>query len=189
MTKFFKTLLILSFASLVCFAQTRRGATNQAATNSVTQTRQGSTNQAGTNSAQVKPNSTTKDLVELNQRGAGKKIGTITVTETADGISIEVKATGITAQAGQVGFHLHDKNSTRPTRDASGKTVVGGGLGADIGDLGFLTVNADGSVNQTVSSANIKYSDLKGKSLVIYANANTNATVGSGTNIYAAAIF
>ena len=185
MTKILKILLVLSFASLVCFAQTRRGATNQAGTNSVTQTRQGSTNQAGTNSAQVKPNSTTKNIVELNQRGAGKKIGTITVTETADGISIEVKAAGLNAQAGQVGFHLHEKNSTRPTKDASGKTVVGGGLGADIGDLGSLTVNADGSVNQTVSSANIKYSDLKGKSLVIYAN----ATGGSGTVIYAAAIF
>ena len=189
MTKILKILLVLSFASLVCFAQTRRGATNQAGTNSVTQTRQGSTNQAGTNSAQVKPNSTTKNIVELNQRGAGKKIGTITVTETADGISIEVKATGLNAQAGQVGFHLHEKNSTRPTKDASGKTVVGGGLGADIGDLGSLTVNADGSVNQTVSSANIKYSDLKGKSLVIYANADATANGGSETVIYAAAIF
>ena len=163
MTKFLKILLILSFASLVCFAQTR----------------QGSTNQTGTNSAQTKPNSTTKNIVELNQRGAGKKIGTVTVTETADGISIEVKASGLTQKAGQVGFHLHDKNSVRPTKDASG------GLGADIADLGSLTVNADGSVNQTVSSANIKYSDLKGKSLVIYAD----ATGGSGTNIYAAAIF
>ena len=139
--------------------------------------------------AQVKPNSITKDIVELDERGEGKKVGTITVTETADGISIEVKATGLNAQAGQVGFHLHEKNSTRPTKDASGKTVVGGGLGADIGDLGSLTVNADGSVNQTVSSANIKYSDLKGKSLVIYANADATATGGSGTVIYAAAIF
>ena len=139
--------------------------------------------------AQVKPNSITKDIVELDERGEGKKVGTVTVTETADGISIEVKAAGLTAQAGQVGFHLHEKNSTRPTKDASGKTVVGGGLGADIGDLGSLTVNADGSVNQTVSSANIKYSDLKGKSLVIYANADATATGGSDTVIYAAAIF
>ena len=169
MTKFLKILLILSFASLVCFAQTR----------------QGSTNQPVTNSDQAKPNSTTKNIVELNQRGAGKKIGTVTVTETADGISIEVKASGLTLKAEQVGFHLHDKNSVRPTKDASGATVVGGGLGADIADLGSLTVNADGSVNQTVSSANIKYSDLKGKSLVIYAD----ATGGSGTSIYAAAIF
>ena len=131
MTKFLKILLILSFASLVCFAQTR----------------QGSTNQTVTNSDQEKPNSTTKNIVELNQRGAGKKIGTVTVTETADGISIEVKASGLTLKAEQVGFHLHDKNSVRPTKDASGATVVGGGLGADIADLGSLTVNADGSVN------------------------------------------
>ncbi|WP_422386582.1 superoxide dismutase family protein [Brachyspira aalborgi] len=98
---------------------------------------------------------------------------------------MEVKASGLTLKAEQVGFHLHDKNSVRPTKDASGTTVVGGGLGADIADLGSLTVNADGSVNQTVSSTNIKYSDLKGKSLVIYAD----ATGESGTSIYAAAIF
>ena len=58
MTKFLKILLILSFASLVCFAQTRQGS------------RQSKTE---TNSAQTKPNSTTKNIVELNQRGAGEK--------------------------------------------------------------------------------------------------------------------
>ena len=149
MNKIFKVLFMLSALSLLCFAQAKQTTT------------------------------ITKDIVELNENGAGKKVGTVTVTETADGISIEVKASGLTQKAGQVGFHLHDKNSVRPTRDASG------GLGADIADLGSLTVNADGSVNQTVSSANIKYSDLKGKSLVIYAD----ATGGSGTSIYAAAIF
>ena len=149
MNKIFKVLFMLSALSLLCFAQAKQTTT------------------------------ITKDIVELNENGAGKKVGTVTVTETADGISIEVKASGLTQKAGQVGFHLHDKNSVRPTKDASG------GLGADIADLGSLTVNADGSVNQTVSSANIKYSDLKGKSLVIYAD----ATGGSGTSIYAAAIF
>ena len=42
--------------------------------------------------SQEKTNSTTSDIVELNEKGAGEKFGTITVTETADGISIEVKA-------------------------------------------------------------------------------------------------
>ena len=207
MNKIFKILIILSAASLVCFAQARRGATNQAGTNSVTQARQGSTNQAGTNSAQVKPNSTTKNIVELTQRGAGKKVGTITVTETADGISIEVKATGLTAKAGQVGFHLHEKNSTRPTRDANGNTVVGGGLGGHWdpdntqkhagpngnghrGDLDALTVNADGSINQTVVSSKIKYSDIAGKSFVIHENpdnyTDNPANGGSGARLYVA---
>lgn len=135
--------------------------------------------------AQVKPNSITKDIVELDERGAGKTVGTVTVTETANGTSISVEATGLKVDAVQVGLHLYEKNSPKPTKDESGNLVIGGGLGEDMGDLGSLTVNADGSVNQTVSSANIKYSDLKGKSLVIYAD----ATGGSGTSIYAAAIF
>ena len=158
MTKFLKILLILSFASLVCFAQTR----------------QGSTNQTVTNSAQTKPNSTTKNIVELNQRGAGKKIGTVTVTETANGTSISVEATGLKVDAGQVGLHLYEKNSPKPTKDESGNLVIGGGLGEDMGDLGSLTVNADGSVSQTIVGE-LEYSDIKGKSLVITDDVNSYA--------------
>ena len=155
MNKIFKVLFMLSALSLLCFAQAKQTTT------------------------------ITKDIVELNENGAGKKVGTVTVTETANGTSISVEATGLKVDAGQVGLHLYEKNSPKPTKDESGNLVIGGGLGEDMGDLGSLTVNADGSVNQTVSSANIKYSDLKGKSLVIYAD----ATGGSGTSIYAAAIF
>ena len=155
MNKIFKVLFMLSALSLLCFAQAKQTTT------------------------------ITKDIVELNENGVGKKVGTVTVTETANGTSISVEATGLKVDAGQVGLHLYEKNFPKPTKDKSGNLVIGGGLGEDMGDLGSLTVNADGSVNQTVSSANIKYSDLKGKSLVIYAD----ATGGSGTSIYAAAIF
>ena len=155
MNKIFKVLFMLSALSLLCFAQAKQTTT------------------------------ITKDIVELNENGVGKKVGTVTVTETANGTSISVEATGLKVDAGQVGLHLYEKNFPKPTKDESGNLVIGGGLGEDMGDLGSLTVNADGSVNQTVSSANIKYSDLKGKSLVIYAD----ATGGSGTSIYAAAIF
>lgn len=155
MNKIFKVLFMLSALSLLCFAQAKQTTT------------------------------ITKDIVELNENGAGKKVGTVTVTETANGTSISVEATGLKVDAVQVGLHLYEKNSPKPTKDKSGNLVIGGGLGEDMEDLGSLTVNADGSVNQTVSSANIKYSDLKGKSLVIYAD----ATGGSGTSIYAAAIF
>ena len=115
----------------------------------------------------------------------GEKFGTITVTETADGISIEVKASGL--KPGQVGFHLHEKNSPEPTTDANGNLVVGGGLGGHWdpdntqkhagpdgdghrGDLDALTINDDGSINQVVISAKIKYGDVKGRSFVIHAN-------------------
>lgn len=176
MTKILKVFFILSAVSILCFAQ-------------------------------AKPNSTTKNIVELNEKGAGKKVGTITVTETADGISITVKASGLTAKPGQVGFHLHEKNSPKPTKDANGNLVIGGGLGGHWdpddtkthagphgdghrGDLEALTINADGSINQTVVSLKIKFSDVKGKSFVIHANADnyqdSPANGGSGARLYAA---
>ncbi len=176
MNKILKVFFILSAVSVLCFAQ-------------------------------AKPNSITKNMVELNEKGAGKTVGTITVTETAGGISITVKASGLTANPGQVGFHLHEKNSLIPTKDTSGNLVIGGGLGGHWdpentkthtgpqgnghrGDLEALTVNADGSINQTVISLKIKFSDLKGKSLVIHANAdnyqNSPENGGTGECLYAA---
>ena len=50
---------------------------------------------------------------------------------------------------------------------AEANSVSGGGLGEDIGDLGALMVNADGSISQTVVSDGIKVSDIEGKALVI----------------------
>ena len=99
------------------------------------------------------------------------------------------------------------KNSTRPTRDANGNTVVGGGLGGHWdpdntqkhagpngnghrGDLDALTVNADGSINQTVVNSKIKYSDIAGKSFVIHENpdnyTDNPANGGSGARLYVA---
>ncbi len=138
--------------------------------------------------SEEKANSTTKDIVELNENGAGEKVGTITVTETADGISIEVSATGL-------------------NEDANGNTVIGGGLGGHWdpdntgthagpegdghrGDLDALTINEDGSISQTVVSSKIKYSDVAGRSFVIHANPDnyTDNPVngGSGARLYVA---
>ena len=43
-----------------------------------------------------------------------------------------------------------------------------------MGDLGSLTVNADGSVSQTIVGE-LEYSDIKGKSLVITDDVNSYA--------------
>ena len=136
MTKFFKTLLILSIASFVCFAQ-------------------------------VKPNSITKEIVELDERGAGKTVGTVTVTETANGVSIDLEAKGLALESGIAELHLYGNNSPQATETAKVDSASGGGLGEDISDLGALMVNADGSISQTVISDGIKFSDIEGKSLVI----------------------
>ena len=70
MNKIFKVLFMLSSLSLLCFAQAKQTTT------------------------------ITKDIVELNENGAGKKVETVTVTETANGTSISVEATGLKVDAG-----------------------------------------------------------------------------------------
>lgn len=135
MNKIFKVLFMLSALSLLCFAQAKQTTT------------------------------ITKDIVELNENGAGKKVGTVTVTETANGTSISVEATSLKVDAIQVELHLYGKNSPKP-KDKSGNLVIGGGLGDDMENLGYLMVDADGSVNQAIECG-LKHSDIKGKSLVI----------------------
>ena len=117
--------------------------------------------------AQAKQTTITKDIVELNENGAGKKVGTVTVTETANGVSIDLEAKGLALESGVVELHLYGSNSPQATETAEASSVSGGGLGEDIGDLGALMVNADGSISQTVVSDGIKVSDIEGKALVI----------------------
>ena len=154
----------------------------------------------------VAQNSITKDIVELTEKGVGKKVGTITVTSTADGgISIVVKASGL--KEGSAGFHLHEKNDPKPTKNTDGSLLIGGGLGGHWdpdktgvhagpngnghrGDLDALVVKKDGTINQTVVSKRIKISDLKGRSFVIHANpdnyTDNPANGGSGARLYTA---
>ena len=117
--------------------------------------------------AQAKQTTITKDIVELNENGAGKKVGTVTVTETANGVSIDLEAKGLALESGMAELHLYGSNSPQATETAETSSVSGGGLGEDIGDLGALMVNADGSISQTVVSDGIKVSDIEGKALVI----------------------
>ena len=139
--------------------------------------------------AQVKPNSITKDIVELDERGAGKTVGTVTVTETANGVSIDLEAKGLALESGVAELHLYGSNSPQATEMAEANSVSGGGLGEDISDLGALMVNADGSISQTVVSDGVKFSDIEGKSLVItdevdnYSNSPSN---GSEEPLYVA---
>lgn len=117
--------------------------------------------------AQAKQTTITKDIVELNENGAGKKVGTVTVTETANGVSIDLEAKGLALESGVAELHLYGSNSPQATETAEASSVSGGGLDEDIGDLGALMVNADGSISQTVVSDGIKVSDIEGKALVI----------------------
>ena len=147
----------------------------------------------------------TSDIVELNEKGVGKKVGTLTVKETKDGIEVMVQASGL--KPGKVGFHIHEHNDPKPTKNPDGSLLIGGGLGGHWdpdktgvhagpdgnghrGDLHALVIKKDGTISQTVKSSKVKFSDIKGKAFVIHANPdnykNEPANGGSGARIYTA---
>ncbi len=65
--------------------------------------------------------------------GVGKSIGTITVKETKDGVTIEPKLKGLLA--GEHGFHVHENPSCDPA-DKDGKKVAGQAAGGHFDPAG-----------------------------------------------------
>ncbi len=114
-------------------------------------------------------------------KGIGDKIGTVTVSETADGLALKVKVSGL--PAGQHGFHVHEKGDCGPAMkdgkmsaglaagphyDPEGhKTHKGPEGSGHKGDLPLLNGTADG-IDQTVTAPRLKLTDIAGRALVIH---------------------
>ncbi len=122
--------------------------------------------------------------VEINAitpEGQGKALGSITVSETADGLSLKVSVSGIAD--GDHGFHVHEKGDCGPG-EKDGKKQAGlaagphydpkatkshkgpGGAG-HAGDLPKLTATG-GKVDQTVAAPGLKLADVSGRSFMIH---------------------
>ncbi len=114
--------------------------------------------------------------------GVGKSIGTITVKENKDGVTIEPKLKELAP--GEHGFHIHEKPSCTPA-DKEGKMTAaqsagghfdpdatkahkGPGGGGHKGDLPKLVVSDKGEAKDKLEVKGLTLADFQGKSLMIH---------------------
>jgi len=119
----------------------------------------------------------------VDDRGTGKPIGVVQVTDGKEGLVLTPKLTGL--PAGSHGFHVHENPSCAPL-EKDGKKVPALGAGGHydpkgakkhagpageghLGDLPALVVAADGSATHSVTAPRLKRADLRGRSIVIHA--------------------
>jgi len=154
----------------------------------------GSAAQAG-KSVKVTMNTVTAD-------GVGKSIGTITVKESKEGITIEPKLKGLAP--GEHGFHIHEKPSCDPADKDGKKTAAqsagghfdpdttkahkGPGGGGHKGDLPKLVVSDKGEAKDKVEVKGLTLADFQGKSLMIHEGGDNYSDTpkplgGGGTRI------
>ncbi len=115
-------------------------------------------------------------------KGIGKKIGTITLEESKEGLLIKSNLTGL--PTGDHGFHIHE-NPSCEGRDKDGKWVAGDAAGGHYdpqhtghhlgpygnghrGDLPFIVVDKKGESHQVLLAPHLKLSEVKGHSLMIH---------------------
>lgn len=115
----------------------------------------------------------------VDEKGQGKPIGTITVTEQACGILLLPKLHDL--PPGVHGFHLHENPSCANKAIAAGghfdpaMTSQHHGPYSDkghLGDMPVLIVNADGKATLPMYAPNIKVSSLPNHALVIHAGSD-----------------
>lgn len=129
-------------------------------------------------------NSTEKVVVLVNavsSEDIGAKLGTITLQDTARGLSIQSKLSNL--PSGFHGFHIHEKGSCAPA-EKEGKSVAalaagghfnphqsGHGTPNDghMGDLPVLNVDSSGNANTTVLAPRLSLKDVKGLAIMIHA--------------------
>lgn len=129
-------------------------------------------------------NATKADVHSVSAEGIGEDIGTVTFTDTAKGLQVDVDLHNL--PAGEHGFHIHEHASCAPAVDKDGikKAALGAGghfdpehtgkhLGPDNhghkGDLPALNVAADGTVKTTFYVQNLTAAETKDRSIMIHA--------------------
>ena len=115
--------------------------------------------------------------------GVGKSVGTITIKEGKDGVTLEPKLKDL--PPGEHGFHMHEKASCDPA-DKDGKKTAGQAAGAHYdpdatkahkgpgggghkGDLPKLVVSDKGEAKDKLEVKGLKLADFEGRALMIHA--------------------
>lgn len=129
-------------------------------------------------------NKNPQEVVELHAvsaQGIGKKIGTVTLQDTAKGLSLQTHLSEL--PSGFHGFHIHETGSCEPA-EKEGKMVAalaagghfnpnhtGHGTPNDghMGDLPVLNVDSNGNADTTVIAPRLKLADLHGLAIMVHA--------------------
>ncbi len=142
---------------------------------------------AGTASAEV----IVVQMNLINDQGVGASIGTVTLTDTPQGLKFTPALSGLAS--GIHGFHVHEKPDCaagmKEGKSTPGLTAGGhfdpantgkhegpSGKG-HLGDLPALTVGADGKATESVVAPRLKTGDVKGRSLMIHAGGDNFSDV------------
>lgn len=132
----------------------------------------------------------TVTLHMVTEKGPGKSIGEVALTDSTYGLVLTPKLNGLTA--GLHGFHVHTNGSCDP-KEEDGKPVPAGAAGghydprdtkkhgtpwddeAHAGDLPALYVDADGNATQPVLAPRLKLADVKNRALMIHVGADNHS--------------
>jgi len=134
--------------------------------------------------------------------GVGKSMGTVTIKEGKDGVTITPKLKGLAP--GEHGFHIHEKPSCDPADKDGKKTAAqaagghfdpdatkahkGPGGGGHKGDLPKLVVSDKGEAKDKMEVKGLTLADFQGKSLMIHEGGDNYSDTpkplgGGGTRI------
>ncbi len=135
----------------------------------------------------------TVNIYSVNADGVGKKLGTITATDTTQGLALKVYM--IDVAEGEHGFHVHVNPSCEAVT-ATGKVREAAAAAGDYfdlkdkgakstdsskGQLPTLTADKNNVIDQTVVIQQLAVKDLKNRSFVIHdGGKNYNANLHNG---------
>jgi Cu-Zn family superoxide dismutase len=125
----------------------------------------------------------------ISPDGTGKSAGTITLTDSKDGVTLSTDLKGL--PPGEHGFHMHEKASCDPA-DKEGKKTAGQAAGGHFdpdatkahkgpaggghkGDLPRLEVSEKGVAKGKLEVAGLKVADMAGHALMIHAGGDNYA--------------
>ncbi len=118
----------------------------------------------------------------ISEAGIGKSIGTITFSDSSEGLVIKPKLSELTP--GPHGFHIHEKPSC-DAADKDGKLLVGQAAGGHYdpdktgkhagptgeghhGDLPALEVTTDSHAEKPLLAPHLKVADISGRAIIIH---------------------
>lgn len=152
---------------------------------------------AGTRTADAA--TATATINSISATGVGAPLGTVTFTDSAAGLAITPKISGL--PPGEHGFHIHEKGDCGPGMN-QGKPAAGFAAGGHYdpthtnkhlgplsttghrGDLPVLVVDSRGDATQPVTAPHLTVTEIRDRSIMIHAGgdnySDTPAPLGGG---------